>query len=169
MQFETEQKSLRRFLRQDAFRCAHCFRNPEQTYLRVVAALDNVTPLTRPFTICVDCIERPSLHQINDRPIFMEKELGVVADRKLQCDWYSAYLKSEKAKVRKSARGALEILGNDHSWLKEDLESTTIFVERLGPDRVTQAARIAASKDLVSRKARFKYFAGVCWNKILDR
>ena len=50
-----------------------------------------------------------------------------------------------------------------------DLESIKRFNERLGKPATLEAASIALSKSHYSMNRLFRYFCGICWNRIRER
>lgn len=62
-----------------------------------------------------------------------------------------------------------EVLGE---WSKEKLHVAMVtvrkFVEELGVHEVMKAMEIACSNPKINDSKHFKYFCGICWNKIKE-
>lgn len=54
----------------------------------------------------------------------------------------------------------------DRSILKTRLQSIRMFVDKIGLSETTYAMRLAMQRTRGNKAQRFKYFCGVCWNKI---
>jgi hypothetical protein len=62
----------------------------------------------------------------------------------------------------------IEALTGQTEIRRDYFQSVKRFVERLGADRVIEAAEIASGAKPWSLTPRFRYFCGICWNWIRE-
>lgn len=166
-------------LRRDDFRCRYCGATPNEAELQV----DHVTPTSlggddsaaNLATSCAPCNSGKGSAPL-DGPTVAEVEAVNIA-------WTAALHQAareaeEAARERERTRElALEYFEAEWScraprWaeLPDDWEASVVgFLGRgLSMYDLDEAIGIATSKDGIPHRARFNYFAGICWNKVRD-
>ena len=72
--------------------------------------------------------------------------------------------------VESAAWGVVAILTGQHSFPVDLFCSVKQFVKRLGLSECRDAAEIAVSrKGYIKTNSDFRFFCGICWNKIRDQ
>lgn len=172
-------KSLRfEVFKRDSFTCQYCGRQTPQTILEI----DHIIPKSKGgtddinnlITSCFDCnrgkgaVPLAVLRIADTR----KQEIQRLKERQKQIEAYEKFLHEEKVKEEQILQ---EI--NDY-WasfcdgqfiLNEDgLSSVRRFLTKLTPTEVKEAISIAANA-VEDVEDRFRYFCGVCHNKIAEK
>ena len=159
--------------KRDGFRCKYCGAVPSDT---VILEIDHVKPIAKGgtndpdnlVTACFSCNRGKSNVPLGVVSPSMETQAELVREREAQIRAYHKIM--EKARERKAAelwtiagmfmdRFALE------SMWRDDLGTIKLFLSKLDFFEVQEAMEIATLRS-GGRQALFKYFCGICWNKI---
>jgi hypothetical protein len=175
-----ERKSLSKRVRfevfkRDGFRCSYCGRHPPDVLLEC----DHIVPICEGgddtednlTTACFDCNRGKAGVPLERVPQSLPEKAAEVAEREDQLMGYRTVMDARAARIKQDA---FEVAGTllgvpdgkefrvDRRWL----QSIKTFNERLPLHEVIDAAEKALAVKPYSENTRFKYFCGICWNKI---
>lgn len=157
--------------KRDAFTCQYCGGHPPLIVLEV----DHIDPVANGgnneidnlVTACFNCNRGKSATSLTVIPQSLSVKAKEVAERELQVRGYHDVLEAKRQRLEVQSWDVLDAAGVDRSvgCKKEQFNSTRMFVEKLGFHDVLEAMEIASTaKGGIDRC--FKYFCGVCWNRL---
>jgi hypothetical protein len=159
--------------KRDQFQCTYCGAHPSET---VLLELDHVHPVAEGgtndidnlVTACWDCNRGKGAGLLSSIPHSLEDKAAVVAEREAQIRAYYQVLELRKERKDDELWSVAEIfMGRfyEDSIHKDRLASIRMFLERLNVFAVREAMELACARKY-SKESAFKYFCGICWNKI---
>lgn len=158
----------------DGFICQYCGRRPPAVVLEVdhIIAIANGGTDDRDnlITSCFDCNRGKGVAGIEAAPIAIAERAELIQERMDQVRAYEQVLAEQRE--HEDAR-IDEIVGvyerAFQGWTVTDSARASIrnFLKRLTSLEVFEAMELACSRMNADRA--FRYFCGVCWNKIRDR
>lgn len=161
--------------KRDQFQCAYCGAHPSEM---VLLEVDHIHPvaeggtndLDNLVTACFDCNRGKGAGLLSSIPQSLEDKAAVVAERESQIRAYHQVLELRKERKDEEMWSVADILLErfcEDSIHKDRIVSIRMFLERLSVFEVREAMEIACARKY-SQGPAFKYFCGVCWNKIKD-
>lgn len=160
--------------KRDAFACQYCGAHPPGVLLHVdhILAVANggTNAMDNLVTSCLPCNLGKGARDLNVVPQSLAEKAKETAEREAQLAGYQTILAAKRERIDRDVWRVLEHLsggGRLEKAPREHYASTQRFVERLGLHVVLEAADIALVAR-VSEWKRFRYFCGVCWNKIRE-
>lgn len=159
--------------KRDHFTCQYCGAQPPEVVLHVDHILavanggDNDTSnLT---TACQKCNLGKSAVPLSVIPKSLEDTAAEAAEMMAQVEAHAQQVRASREALEDAAWGIAEILepGASEGWSHNKFNGVSGFVERLGYAVTFEAARIAESRYPASSR-RFKYFCGICWNRVRE-
>ena len=167
--------------KRDEFTCQYCGRNPPAVVLEcdhvIAVASGGGDEITNLITACFDCNRGKSDVSLSVAPKRTQELIELEKERAAQVTKYNDML----AKLRIKERNQVDRLGvMFHDWFVptekkgrytfDDGQSASVkqFLRQLPPIEVEDAIEIACSRK-AQLSAAWKYFCGICWNKIKDR
>lgn len=169
-------KKLRfEIFKRDDFTCQYCGKHPPECVLEV----DHIIPVKEGgdnseenlITACFDCNRGKSANSLNIKPQSIADKSKETAEREEQIRGYNKIFAAKKERLENEAWEVIKELclydeKNDCTQ-KEYFTSAKRFVDKLGLYNVLDAAEIACKNGSpYNDNSRFRYFCGVCWNKI---
>jgi hypothetical protein len=159
--------------KRDGFQCQYCGTHPSET---VLLEVDHIHPVAEGgtndidnlVTACWDCNRGKGAGLLSTIPQSLEEKAGQVAEREAQIRAYYEILELRKERKDEEMWSVAEIFMErfaDESIHKDRIVSIRMFLERLNVFSVREAMEIACARKY-SQAPAFKYFCGVCWNKI---
>lgn len=159
--------------KRDQFQCAYCGAHPSET---VLLEVDHIHPVAEGgtndidnlVTACWDCNRGKGVGLLSSVPQSIEDKAAMVAEREGQIRAYYEILELRKERRDEELWSVAEIFMErfvEDSIHKDRLVSIRMFLERLNVFAVRDAMEIACARKY-STAAAFKYFCGICWNKI---
>lgn len=160
----------------DSFTCQYCGATPPS----VVLEIDHIHPVSKGgknhmdnlITACFSCNRGKAAGLLSDIPQSLVDKAAEIKEREKQLKGYTKILQAKSARISNEAWQIAEIL-EDAEWLdyydKQDLLSIKRFLESLPFHELIDAAEIAAAKFRSSGSKRFRYFCGICWNRIREQ
>lgn len=167
--------------KRDSFTCMYCGRTPPTVTLEV----DHIHPTSKGgsdeidnlITACWDCNSGKSDRLLTESPVAginLAEKLTFQRERASQLKAYNDFKLSERQEFEGLAMLVsdrwVELEGGDSAETMVELEKMTSirkFVELLPVAEVLDAVEIAFSKTMHrSYQATWKYFCGICWNKV---
>jgi hypothetical protein len=164
----------RRFeiFKRDHFTCLYCGAHPP----KVVLEVDHIEPVSRGgtdedhnlVTACFDCNRGKAARDLNVVPESLADKAVRIAEAEEQLAGYREIMRQVEARKEADAWEVIEELFSTQETTKARFDSVLTFLKRLDLFEVKEAARIARAAKPYSELQRFKYFCGVCWNKIRE-
>lgn len=169
--------------KRDGFRCQYCGQSPPQ----VVLEIDHILAVangggnedTNLLTACKGCNGGKSDKPLTAIPEAIETQLAEQIERRQQLEAYNAWLMEARERADSEAYKIgtywCDQLNPSEKgkWVvsAERLSSIKTFLKRLPGAEVYDAIDIAFSRIRIysSDQKAWKYFCGVCWNKIGQR
>lgn len=159
--------------KRDQFQCAYCGAHPSET---VLLEVDHIHPVAgggtndidNLVTACWDCNRGKGAGLLTTIPQSLEDKAAQVAEREAQIRAYYEILELRKERKDEEMWSVADIFMErfaDDSIHKDRIVSIRMFLERLNVFAVREAMEIACAKKY-SPVPAFKYFCGICWNKI---
>lgn len=159
--------------KRDGFSCQYCGASPPAAVLEV----DHIDPVANGgsslqdnlVTACFNCNRGKSDRLLSVVPQSLSDKAAEIAEREEQLRGYSEVLEAKRNRLDEETWKVLaELIGaKATSAPREQFNSTRMFIERLGFHATYDAMQIALGST-ASYRNTFKYFCGVCWNKIKE-
>lgn len=174
----TARKPLSKRLRfeifkRDGFACQYCGAHPPAVILEV----DHIVAVANGgdddpdnlITSCFDCNRGKAAIGLDVIPQSLADKAAETAEREEQLLGYNQILQAKRDRVESDCWRVIDQLFGVEETTKTRFQSVKMFVEKLGVHDCLDAAEIAYGRVPYSEHARFKYFCGVCWNKLRER
>jgi hypothetical protein len=164
----------RRFdiFKRDGFACQYCGATPPSVVLHldhiVALANDGANDDDNLVTSCEPCNLGKGAHPLTAVPQSLADKAAEVSEREAQLLGYQEVLEARRQRIEDETWRVVEIMfpGCSEKGLSRDwLRSTRNFIEKLGLYVALEAADMAAARTY-SNDRRFRYFCGICWNKV---
>lgn len=177
MQKTKARKSISKKLRFDVFKrdgfiCQYCGAHPPQAILH----LDHIVPVAEGgpddgdnlVTSCEGCNLGKGARSLSDIPKSLALKAQEIAEREEQLRGYHEIIEAKRSRVEAESWLIIEaILGAiQDSAPTQYMFSIRKFIIELGFHVVLEAAEIANARFRSNDSRRFRYFCGICWNRI---
>lgn len=172
-----ERKSISKKVRfdifkRDQFTCQYCGATPPGSILHVdhIEAVangggnhpDNLV------TSCEACNLGKGARALDVVPQSLSAKALEVAEREEQLRGYQEILEARRQRIEDEVWRVMALLyPGEKSVPRESFNSTRMFIEKLGVYAVIESAEIALGARCSVYKL-FRYFCGVCWNKVRE-
>lgn len=159
--------------KRDAFTCQYCGAHPPA----VVLECDHIMPVAEGgkndfynlVTACADCNRGKGATPLHVVPQTLAERAAEVAEREAQIKGYAEVMEARRQRLEDDAWEVLEILfPGKPSVPRDTFASTKRFIEKLGKPAVMDAADAAMASRVPLHRA-FKYFCGICWNRVREQ
>jgi len=166
-------KTLRfEVFKRDSFTCQYCGRTPPAVMLEC----DHIIPvfagggndIDNLVAACFDCNRGKAARSLSAAPQSLSEKAKAIQEAELQLAGYTAIMAAKRDRVEDEAWQVVDELFGKTGCTNAQLLSIKRFVEKLGLHPVLSAADIARSAKPYSGGPQWRYFCGVCWNKIKD-
>lgn len=173
----TKRKSLSKKVRfeifkRDSFTCQYCGNHPPKIILHV----DHIMPVAKGggnedenlITSCVDCNQGKAANLLTNIPKSLKDKAAEIAESESQIAGYAKIAQAAKDRLESDCWKVVRAFDYDitHGYPKANFTSIKRFVRELGVDDVIEAAEISDARLFLTHSKTFRYFCGVCWNKI---
>lgn len=160
--------------KRDGFVCQYCGNHPPEVVLEV----DHIDPVSKGgtderdnlITSCFNCNRGKSDVLLSIIPQSLTDKAKEISEREDQILEYQKIMQERRDRIDEEIWSVLSVIvvENRHglSVPKNWYQGTKTFIEKLGYDQVYDCMEIASAKKPYSKNAAFKYFCGICWNKI---
>lgn len=159
--------------KRDGFVCQYCGAHPPDAVLEV----DHITPVCEGggneienlVAACFNCNSGKSGNLLTVVPRSLAEQAEEVQEREAQLLGYRDIMQAREDRIEEDKWRVADALVKNASvdGMRRDwLISIKQFNARLPIHEVLEAAEIAWARKPYSDNYRFKYFCGVCWNKI---
>lgn len=159
--------------KRDGFVCQYCGAHPPTAVLHV----DHIHPVAKGgdggidnlITACETCNLGKGARLLSVAPESLSDKAARIAEAEEQLAGYNAVIRAKRERLEDEAWEVVEALTGETSIARDRLQSIKMFIDKPGIGEVLDAAEIArAAGRWWSDSKVFKYFCGVCWNKISD-
>lgn len=159
--------------KRDSFKCVYCGAVPGPD---VLLEVDHVQPVAEGgeneidnlVTACLTCNRGKGAEPLSVVPQSLEAKAAEVHEREAQIKAYHEILENKRnrheAEMWHIAEMYMERF-HEESILRTRLASIRMFLGKLDLYEVEEAMQIACDRQY-SKGPAFKYFCGICWNKI---
>jgi hypothetical protein len=159
--------------KRDEFKCQYCGSHPPD----VILEIDHIIPVSDDgetieenlITACFNCNRGKGVRSLTAVPKSLKDKASEIQEREAQILGYREVMQVTIDRIEQDAWHVLSILipesiekGTRKAWY----QSVKNFLRRLPLHEVLEAAEIANTKFPWSSAHTFKYFCGICWNKI---
>lgn len=162
--------------KRDGFQCQYCGASPPSVLLHV----DHINPVAlgggndqdNLITACEPCNLGKSAVSLSSVPQSLKDKAAIAAEREEQLLGYQAILEARRQRIEGECWRVVQRLFGEHTdtTKRAYYESIKRFIERLGLHVVLDSVDTAVARnDLgLSEDRMFRYFCGICWNKIKE-
>lgn len=169
-------KSVRfNIFKRDRFSCQYCGAHPPGVLLHV----DHIHPVAEGgtndddnlITACEPCNLGKGAGLLTDVPKSLAQKAAEIAEMEEQLKGYQSVLRAQRSRLDDES---WEVAGiymqhfDTNTILKADRQSIKGFIEKLGVVEVLGAMEKAVATKPHSEYSAFKYFCGICWNKVRE-
>lgn len=161
--------------KRDQFTCQYCGKHPPEVMLEC----DHIVPVVEGggnddsnlVTACQDCNRGKAAIPLEVMPRSLDEKAAEIQEREAQIAGFREIMQARLDRIEDDKwqvatalfPDTAETPGVRRDWLR----SIVMFIERLPLHDVIEAAELAHERKS-AEFARFKYFCGICWNKIKD-
>lgn len=160
--------------KRDGFECQYCGAHPPA----VVLHIDHINPVANGgtnhidnlVTACDQCNLGKGARLLSDIPQSLKNKAAEIKEREDQIRGYQEVMDSRRNRISEDARAVCEIYERynpGYTLADSAMVSVRMFVEKLGKYEVMDAMEYASSRK--ANRNDFKYFCGICWNKIREQ
>lgn len=159
--------------KRDGFACQYCGAHPPDALLEV----DHIVPVAEGggndednlVTACWPCNRGKAANALTDVPVSLADRAKEIAEREAQLRGYQEVMEARRQRIDDEIWRVADVFMRHYrkeSIRKDYLQSIKHFVERLGVHEVLDAMELAVARKPFYESGSFKYFCGICWNKI---
>lgn len=159
--------------KRDGFVCQYCGAHPPTVVLHV----DHVVPVAEGgkndidnlVTACESCNLGKSDVPLSVVPQSLSAKAEEVAEREAQLLGYQQIFEAKRQRLDDETWRVLDVLfPAGQPVLRDHFNGTRRFIEALGVHAVIEAAEFTISNRSVRPSNEFRYFCGICWNRIRE-
>lgn len=161
--------------KRDGFVCQYCGAHPPD----VILEPDHIVPVCEGgtndehnlVTACFDCNRGKAGNSLNSVPKSLHERAADIAEIEAQLAGYRKIIQGREDRIYADMWQVAEALapGSPQTGMRKDwLRSIKTFNQRLPLHEVIDAAELALARKPFSDPQKFKYFCGICWNKVRD-
>lgn len=159
--------------KRDEFTCQYCGAHPPA----VVLVVDHINPvaaggdteINNLITACEPCNQGKSDRPLTSVPMPLADKMEDLAEREAQIEGYREIMDARAARLEDDSWRVADALTPGSSatgFDRRQFASIKRFVDAIGLHATLDAAEIAYAHVTRSDYQRFRYFCGVCWNRI---
>lgn len=176
----TKRKSISKKARfevfkRDGFTCQYCGAHPPA----VILHLDHINPVAQGggneddnlVTSCDSCNLGKSDRLLSDIPQSLQEKAALIIEKEEQIKGYKRVMAAKRQRLEDECD---EVVGVYERFMDgftlNDKARVTVrtFIEKLGVHEVIGAMERAYTNTKIRSGQEFKYFCGICWNKIRE-
>jgi hypothetical protein len=158
--------------KRDGFKCMYCGAHPPSVLLHVdhIVAVANggKNAIDNLVTACEPCNLGKGARELSVVPQALADKAAEVAEREEQLRGFHDVLEAKRKRLEGETWFVLAEMNGGKvpdSAPRDEFNSTKRFIEKLGYHDVLEAMEIAMAAPISYRKT-FRYFCGICWNKV---
>jgi hypothetical protein len=161
--------------KRDGFQCQYCGRNPPE----VILEPDHIHPVAKGgsndidnlVTACFDCNRGKAASLLSAIPQSINEKAVILKEKEEQLKAYQKLLRSKHKRLEAEIDQVSEIYSvfvPGYELSEQARVTVRLFIERLGVSVVEDAMRISGGRWKHRDNKIFKYFCGICWNRIRE-
>lgn len=157
--------------KRDGFKCQYCGAHPPSVLLEVdhivAVAAGGKNDMDNLVTACEPCNRGKGARDLTVAPQSLEAKATSVKEREEQLKGFHDVMEGRRQRLESEVWKVLEEVHCKklENAPRDEFSSTKRFIEKLGFHEVLEAAEIAVAAP-ISYSKTFKYFCGICWNKV---
>lgn len=156
--------------KRDGFVCQYCGAYPPSVVLEV----DHIVPVAEGggndadnlVTACFNCNRGKAARSLTSVPQSLSDRAAETAEREEQLRGYSQIMEARRNRIEDEVWSAFRHWRGQTKTTHNKFNSMKRFIESLGLHEVLDAIDIALGAEIRSDDREWRYFCGVCWNKI---
>jgi hypothetical protein len=156
--------------KRDGFTCQYCGAHPPAVVLEV----DHIIPVSRGgendednlTTACFNCNRGKAANPLTLVPQSLAERAAEVVEREEQLRGYSEIMAAKRQREEDEVWSAFHHWRGQTKTTHNKFNSMKRFIFHLGIHEVLDAIDIALGAEIRSDDREWRYFCGVCWNKI---
>ena len=157
--------------KRDYFTCQYCGDTPPKVVLQV----DHINPVKlggtneqdNLITSCQPCNIGKGAGSLSNIPQSLKEKSDSTAEKEAQIKGYNKILKKKQNRLESEVWQVVHVIDEDkNSISKKQFSTIKKFIESIGLYEVIDAMEIACTKNIYHEEDRFRYFCGVCYNKM---
>ncbi|MEF2156417.1 HNH endonuclease [Luteimonas sp. FXH3W] len=167
------QKARFEVFKRDGFSCTYCGATPPKAILHV----DHIHPVAEGgdnsqnnlVTACDQCNWGKGARLLTSIPEGLKDKAARIKEAEMQLAGFNEVLRTQKQRIEGDAWEVAQVWMGIHDpdgIPRTHFQSIKKFIEELGVVECVDAMEIAVAKINYSPTKCFKYFCGICWNKI---
>lgn len=163
-------------LKRDLFTCQYCGAHPPSAILHV----DHIVPVagggsndsSNLVTACSICNGGKGARSLTTVPKSLADRAAEIKEREAQLRGYYKIIEASRGRAEdeawRVARPFMDQFSRDGSLSRDWFSSIKNFVAKLGVYDCMDAMELAIAKQPNSQNHCFRYFCGICWNKVRE-
>lgn len=156
--------------KRDGFKCMYCGAHPPEAILEV----DHIKPVAdggandmdNLITSCFACNRGKAANSLQAIPQSLAGKADEIKERESQLKGYHKVMEAKKDRLTREAWVLMNMFRKEQDSASRDwMNSMRMFIDKLGYFEVLESMEIAMAKGS-SEDRTWRYFCGVCWNKL---
>lgn len=163
-----------RVFKRDEFTCQYCGNTPPSVVLEVdhmvAVAAGGDNNFDNLITACFDCNRGKGAEGLHVAPDTIAQKLERMKEREAQVRAYAKEVAKSTGRIEAAINGTEEVFWEFYGGTFSPSARVTVrrFLDKLMPEDVVAAAETACARKEKPEDG-FRYFCGICWNKIKGR
>ena len=158
--------------KRDGFKCQYCGASPLENLLQVdhIIAVKNGGDncIDNLITSCQPCNIGKGATPLTSIPESMKAKAKRIRDNEEQIQLYNQIIMQKRARIEREVWLVIAEMTDAEEFRRDWIKSIEKFVNQLGVTECLDAMSIASSRFADEYKI-FRYFCGICWNKIREK
>ncbi len=159
--------------KRDGFKCMYCGAHPPG----VLLVVDHVVPVASGggndidnlVSACEPCNQGKGARELGAVPEGLAEKAAAVAEREAQLKGYHDVMEGKRDRLDAQAWQLMNGWRVEQDSAPKDwMNSMRMFIDKLGFHEAREAIEIADAKNFHSEVKTWKYFCGICWNKLRE-
>jgi len=120
-------------------------------------------------TSCQPCNSGKSDRELSDIPQTLQAKAAEVLEREAQIKGYQHVLQQKKLRIEDEASEVLSLFQSHkegYTLTESAMVTVRMFIDRIGFHDVYDAMERACTHTHIKQGQEFRYFCGICWNRI---
>jgi hypothetical protein len=159
--------------KRDGFCCMYCGAHPPAVLLEVdhvvAVAAGGENHMDNLVTSCEACNRGKGARDLGAVPEGLAEKAAAVAEREAQLKGYHSVMEGKRTRIEAQAWELMNLLRTEQDSAPRDwMNGMRRFVDGLGYHEVREAVEIALGKAFYREEKTWRYFCGICWNKLRE-
>jgi len=162
--------------KRDGFVCQYCGSHPPEAVLEV----DHIVPVAEGgaseidnyITACFSCNRGKGATPLDQVPKSLADKAAEVAEREAQIRGYNEIMLAARSRLEEDVECVNRVYERfvpGYELSDRSRVSVRMFIEKLGVFPVIDAMELAGERWACSSSKVFRYFCGICWNRIREQ